>query len=204
MEEKKVVIAPPNIQIAAFKIRGTAPLVMHRFYKKAEIMAKMQEGNASKSKKTRTARDYEEESVKALHVMEDGKTVGFPASAFRAAMVRACSIVGYKMTLAKLAVFVVADGIDSEDGCPLVKIDGKWETATHATRNETGVVDIRARPMFREWSATVKIQFDADMFTFSDIANLLSRVGLQVGIGEGRPGSKNSSGMGWGTFELVN
>ena len=119
-------------------------------------------------------------------------------------MVRACSIVGYKMTLAKLAVFVVADGIDSEDGCPLVKITGKWETATHYARNDNGGVDVRARPMFREWSATVKIQFDTDMFTFSDIANLLSRVGLQVGIGEGRPGSTKSSGMGWGTFELVN
>jgi len=34
------------------------------------------------------------------------------------------------------------------------------------------------------------------------VTNLLSRVGMQVGIGEGRPFSKNSAGMGWGTFEL--
>jgi hypothetical protein len=30
------------------------------------------------------------------------------------------------------------------------------------------------------------------------------RVGIQVGICEGRPDSKNSAGMGWGTFKLVN
>jgi len=27
-------------------------------------------------------------------------------------------------------------------------------------------------------------------------------VGLQVGIGEGRPDSKNSAGMGWGMFTI--
>jgi len=32
---------------------------------------------------------------------------------------------------------------------------------------------------------------------------LLARVGMQVGIGEGRPDSKNSAGMGWGLFEVV-
>jgi hypothetical protein len=29
-------------------------------------------------------------------------------------------------------------------------------------------------------------------------------VGRQVGIGEGRPDSRNSCGMGWGLFEIVN
>ena len=35
-----------------------------------------------------------------------------------------------------------------------------------------------------------------------DVTNLLMRVGQQVGIGEGRPDSKNSAGMGWGTFNV--
>jgi hypothetical protein len=30
----------------------------------------------------------------------------------------------------------------------------------------------------------------------------MARVGLQVGIGEGRPDSKNSAGMGWGLFTI--
>lgn len=35
-----------------------------------------------------------------------------------------------------------------------------------------------------------------------DVANLMNRVGAQVGIGEGRPDSKNSAGMGWGLFSI--
>jgi hypothetical protein len=58
--------------------------------------------------------------------------------------------------------------------------------------------------MWREWSATLRIQFDADQFQTSDVANLLARAGLQVGIGEGRPDSKKSAGMGFGQFEVVN
>ena len=48
-----------------------------------------------------------------------------------------------------------------------------------------------------------EIRWDADQFTLDDVTNLLSRVGLQVGIGEGRPDSKNSAGMGWGLFEIA-
>lgn len=34
------------------------------------------------------------------------------------------------------------------------------------------------------------------------MVNLLSRAGLQVGIGEGRPDSKKSAGMGYGLFTV--
>jgi hypothetical protein len=47
------------------------------------------------------------------------------------------------------------------------------------------------------------VSFDADQFALGDIGNLLVRVGMQVGIGEGRPDSKKSAGMGWGLFEVV-
>jgi hypothetical protein len=60
------------------------------------------------------------------------------------------------------------------------------------------------RPMYFPWSANLRIRFDAGQFTYTDIANLLMRVGEQVGIGEGRHDSKKSGGMGWGTFRIVN
>jgi hypothetical protein len=110
------------------------------------------------------------------------------------------------MTRAKLSLFVVADGFDKLDGTPLVKITkGKPHYVEHAVRNESGVADIRPRPMWDEgWEAEVRLTWDADQFSTIDVANLLMRVGLQVGIGEGRPDSKNSAGMGWGTFVLGN
>ena len=55
----------------------------------------------------------------------------------------------------------------------------------------------------RKWSATVQVSFDGDQFTVAYVYNLLARAGMQVGIGEGRPDSKKSNGMGWGTFEVA-
>lgn len=69
-------------------------------------------------------------------------------------------------------------------------------------RNATGVVDLRSRPMWREWSARVVVRFDTDQFTPADVANLLVRAGAQVGIGEGRPDSRQSAGLGFGLFTL--
>lgn len=198
----QVVIKPSNIQRAVFSIRGTAPLVQARFSKKAELMAKMAEGATAKNKRERKARDYEQEMRDAMHVSSEGWQ-GIPAPAFRAAMISACRLVGFKMTLAKLSVFVEADGLDAMDGQPLVKFEGTPEIHTMHTRNATGVVDVRCRPMWREWSSEVRIKYDADQFSLQDITNLMQRVGMQVGIGEGRPDSRSSAGLGWGTFEIV-
>jgi hypothetical protein len=200
-----VQISPPNIQTAAFKISGTAPYVQARFSAKAmKMMAeKMAAGSTAKGKRAKAARDFDEDFRQAMHMSTDGWH-GIPAGAFRQAMISACRLVGFKMTLAKLSVFVEADGIDAIDGIPLVKLEGTPERVDMAVRNATGVADIRVRPMWREWSAIVRVSYDADQFTLTDVTNLLMRVGMQVGIGEGRPDSRESAGLGWGTFEIVN
>ena len=137
----------------------------------------------------------------AKHVSEEG-WIGIPAPSFRNAMISACRIVGFKMTLAKLSVFVLPDGFDADDGTPLVRIYGEPEVHEGLVRNATGVADVRWRPMWRKWHAIVRVSYDADQFTIEDVLNLLARSGMPVGIGEGRPDSKQSAGMGWGTFEV--
>ena len=57
--------------------------------------------------------------------------------------------------------------------------------------------------MYREWSALLRIRFDEGMLSETDMVNLISRVGIQVGIGEGRPFSKKSGGLGFGLFEIA-
>ena len=57
--------------------------------------------------------------------------------------------------------------------------------------------------MYREWSAVLRIRYDAGMLTADDVVNLIARVGMQVGVGEGRPDSKQSAGLGFGLFEIV-
>lgn len=199
--ETSFVIKPPKFSSMEVLIEGTAPLVIERFSKKAELMAKMAEGPSAKSKKERTARDYDTEAQAAKHIAEEGWE-GFHAAGIRAGLISACRLVNFKMTLAKLSVFVEADGL-SIDGSPIIRIYGTAETHTAHTRNATGVVDVRSRPMYRRWAAKLRLRWDDDQFKAGDILNLISRVGMQVGIGAGRPDSKSSTGCGWGTFAIV-
>lgn len=198
-----VTISAPKFRKLQFRVVGTAPYMGCRFSEKAmqAMRAKHAAGSVAKKGKQREARDFDRDYEQAKHVSADG-WVGIPATAFRNAMISACKIVGFKMTHAKLSVFVVQDGFDRVDGIPLVKIIGTPEKTEMVTRNATGVVDIRVRPMWRQWSVKLTITYDEDQFTPEDVTNLLARAGMQVGIGEGRPDSKNSAGLGYGLFSI--
>jgi len=198
-----VTITAPKFNYAEFRLVGIAPYVQLRFSEKSinAMKEKMMLGSQAKKGKKREPRDFDEDYRQAFHVSTEGWH-GIPAAAFRNAMISACRIVGFQMTKAKLAVFAEADGIDAIDGTPMVKIEGKPEKVEHYVRNATGVVDIRVRAMWRKWSCKVRIRFDADMFNLQDVSNLMARVGMQVGLGEGRPDGKQSAGMGWGMFSI--
>jgi hypothetical protein len=204
VKENVVAIKAPAFSHIALELIGTAPYCQARFSAKAmqAMMSKMAAGSTANKSRTKVARDFDDDFEQAKHISTEGWQ-GIPASAFRQAMISACRLVGFRMTLAKLSVFVKADGFDRVDGIPLIRFEGTPERTEMAVRNATGVADIRIRPMWREWSAKVRISYDADQFTLDDVTNLMSRVGLQVGIGEGRPDSRDSAGLGWGTFELV-
>ena len=201
-KEETCIISAPKFGTVTFLIEGSAPLVVERFSKKAELMAKMAEGSSAKNKKERSARDYDKEAEEARYRAAEGWE-GMNAAAFRAAMISACRLVGFKMTLAKLSTFIEADGFDKLDGVPLVRIYGNSHTYTAHTRNATGVVDVRSRPMYRNWAAKLNVRYDMDQFKMADVLNLVSRVGMQVGIGAGRPDSKASAGCGFGLFRVV-
>ena len=203
--KQTVQIAAPSIQTAEFEIVGDAPLVQLRFSEKAmnAMKEKMEAGSTAKGKKVREKRDFDDDFKQSIHVSTEG-WYGVPAGAFRAAMISACRLVGFKMTLAKLSVFIEADGLDKVDGIPLVKIyGGEPEPNIMAVRNATGVADLRCRAMWKEWKIKLRIKYDEDQFSLQDVSNLLARVGQQVGIGEGRPDSRMSAGLGWGTFKLA-
>jgi len=197
-------ISRPRLRTAQIEIIGIAPYVQHRFSEKQrKIMEETQRaGQQARGKKNRKPKDFEQAYLDARHVSADG-WLGIPAPAFRNAMIDACRLVGFKMTHAKLAVFVEADGLDDTDRTPLVRINGEPHIHEAAVRNESGVADIRWRPMWEPgWTASVRVQWDEDQFSATDVFNLMLRAGLQVGIGEGRPGSPNSNGLGWGRFEV--
>ena len=199
-----VQIKPPNFKMAVFALTGTAPLVIHRMAAKVkqEMKDKMETGKAASSKKNREPKNTDEIYNGARYISKDGWD-GLHASSIRNAMISACRLVQFKMTLAKLSVFVEADGWDKlEPQIPLIRIYGKPIKQEDVAFTSTGQPYITVRAAFHDWKAKVRIRWDGDQFTINDITNLLSRVGMQVGVGEGRPDSKNSCGMGWGMFTI--
>lgn len=204
---QKVLIEPPNIAEIAFHIRGTAPLCINRFSAKslAQMADTQAAGQQSKKGRRKQPKDFAACYEDSKHVSTD-EWLGIAASAFRCALISACRMVDFKMTRAKLSLFCIADGIDKNDHTPLVKITkGTPRRVDGIVRNANGNPDIRPRPVWDPgWEMIVRIQFDADQFSVTDVTNLMVRVGAQVGIGEGRHDSKFSAGIGYGTFKIVN
>jgi hypothetical protein len=202
-----VIITPLNEQIIEIPIIGTAPLVIHRFDEKIkdDFRSQIIGGSSARGKKRHAPRTIEEifEAAKYYGKTGDELWEGFNASGIRCAIISACRLVNFKMTLAKLSVFVIEDGRDTKNPLiSLIRIHGESQISEEIGRTATGVAMLIIRPMYFPWEANIRIRFDGDQFSYTDVANLLDRVGKQVGICEGRPDSKNSAGMGWGTFEI--
>ena len=206
-EKKLVQIEPPTMQTVLFTIEGTAPLVIHRFSEKSklEMLSKMEAGSVATKGKKRNALDKKAVFEAAQYRSPEGWH-GFNASCIRNALIRACSLVNFKMTLAKMCLFVVADGRDALN--PEYQLVRIWSKPPRMSEIPVGLpngsTDIRIRPAYDEWQAKLRITFDSDQFSAKDVANLLHRAGMQVGIAEGRPSSSDSGGMGWGTFKIIN
>jgi hypothetical protein len=198
-------ISPPNFQRLTFRLEGVTPYMQNRMSQKAinEMHEKHKAGDTEvKKRKPRAARDFDADYEGAFHRDRDGRC-GIPASAFRNAMIDVCRVAGYTMTKAKMSVFVVADALDAQDRTPLVWLHGEPERIESTVRNATGVTDLRVRPMWEEWWIDLTVEYDADQFDKPEyIANLVLRAGRQVGVGEGRPYSKDSNGMDYGRFTI--
>jgi hypothetical protein len=206
LRTQSVTVQPPQFQTAVFNIHAAenVPLVIHRFSAKTkeQMKQKMETGKPAASKRNRDPKSTDDLYREARYQSKQGWD-GFHAASIRNAMISACRLVGFKMTLARLSIFVLADGVDAEEPqIPLVRIYGEPVKQEDMARVETGQPYVTVRAAYHGWKAKLRIRWDAGQFTVSDISNLLTRVGLQVGIGEGRPDSKNSAGMGWGLFEI--
>lgn len=203
--DKDIQITAPNIKTISVLLVGTSPLVVNRFGSKArQIMQDTQEaGSVAKKGRKRDPKDFDACYKDAMHKASEGWH-GIHAGGFRKGMIDAGGrLAGFHMTKLKVALFVKPDGY-SPEGEPLVKIT-KGEPHMHIgpVRNASGVADLRARPMWAPgWESILTIDFDADILSATDVVNLISRVGRQCGVCEGRPNSKESAGCGWGLFDV--
>lgn len=201
-EAVRIEIQPPKFQAITLRLVGTAPLMLHKFSEKMRKQIEEKQTTESKTKAKRAPKDYAAEFQGARYLDAKGRD-GLPCGAIRAAMISACRFVdGLPMTRAKGAFFIVPQTNDRTDGTPLVLIEGKAKHDTRPVRLESGVADLRNRPRYDDWSVEITVQYDADMLTANDIANLLARAGAQIGVGELRPQGPNSYGGDFGTWHV--
>lgn len=204
-EDKHITISPPKWAEAKFRIVGNAPLMIAKFSTKSknQIHEKHVAGSHAAGKKPkRESKDFKALYEAAKYVSREG-WCGINALSFKNALIGACRTVDFKMVMAKLTLRVLADGYDRDDGTPLVKIvKGQPQYDERPARNASGGADLRARPRWDEWECVVRIKYDTEFFSLQDVASLLMRAGYG-GVGEGRPSSKNSSGMDFGTFDIA-
>lgn len=171
-------------------IVGTTPLIMHRFSEKA----KRQMLDAQQGRKTpKQPKDPEAEYLAAAYMTADGR-YGFPSVAFKAATVGAARFYGKDVKMTELRQSVFTHGELSDDGQPLVVVEGEPEMREDVVRVGNGGTDLRYRPMFREWSAVLQITFVTAMLSLESLLSLVDAGGMGVGVGEWRPERKGDFG----------
>jgi len=217
MPNKTVPFEVPPIRIGRVKMRliGDEILCVHNWSDKAKrLMLEKQMGKAQQGKEPKCPT---EDFLGALHVMpgckpllhdEDPGSIyavgefGFRACGLKAAIIRAATDVGMRMTDMRRAIRI--PGSILKENCfgseALIRLhcDPGPYMRCDMVRLESGVADLRFRPEFRNWSADVLIRFNRAVITLEQVVNLVRTAGFGVGLCEWRP----ERGGEWGTFKV--
>ncbi len=174
-------------------IRGTAPLVVHRFSEKA----KLEMLHATQGKKTpRQPKNPQAEYEAAFYRLKDGEP-GFPSLAFKAATVGGARFYGKQITMTALKQLAFFTGEPGADGHYYVRIFGEPQMREDVVRVGRGS-DLRYRPQFTDWFAILTVTYVSSMLTRGSLLSLVDAGGLGVGVGEWRP----EKGGDFGTYEI--
>lgn len=183
-----------DIRHAEVKIKGISPLIMHRWDEKAK--KEMLDKQMKKTVK-RQPKDPEAQYEASVYKFEDDR-LGFPADAFKKAMIRGAKALGLVMTDMRGGFFVHGEYC-SRDDRELVEVSGKLSMREDMVRISGGTADIRYRGQVEGWAVALNISYNASVVSFDHIINMLNAAGYGVGIGEWRP---QTDGM-FGRFEVV-
>jgi hypothetical protein len=186
-------LAPLAVETIRVPIVGLTPLIVHRFSEKAK--RQMLEAMQSKTRKKKEPRDPEADYQAARYRVDDDRD-GFPATGFKTAIADAARLYeGITMAALKVVIYVRGEGPDQ-----LVPIVGKPERREDPVRIPGGT-DLRYRPMYWPWSASLLIDYLPSMVTAESVVNLVEAAGFG-GIGEWRPSTPKGKSGTYGKFRI--
>lgn len=192
--KKTVEILEFSIREVTIPIEGISPLIIHAWSEKAKKEIADKQAGKAKNKK-HEIRVPEDEYEAAKHKSPQGWE-GFPASGFKAAMIRGAKMIGLEMKSTQTAFFIKADCEETQ----LIKINGESRMRTDMVRVGMGSADIRYRPEYPEWSANLVIEFNSGVVSLDQIYQLVKAAGYGCGIGEMRP---EKGKFNYGRFKLT-
>ena len=163
-------------------ILGTTPLIVHRFSEKAK---RQMLDNMQGRKSPKESKNPEAEYEAAFYRLKDGR-YGFPAIAFKMASVGGARFYS-QVTMTGLKQFMFFRGEVGEDGQQLVAIEGEPHMREDVVRVNRGGSDLRYRPEFAEWSASLIVTYITSALTRNSVVSLINAGGMGVGVGEWRP-----------------
>lgn len=209
-----------EIRSAIVRIRGTAPMIQHKWSEKAKKMILDKQTKATKTKghdlkvpvqdfissaywlTPEPHGDTDEEAEMAFEeAVEKGARWGFPVTAIKQATIMAASRndIDIKTTTLRGCFFIKGEGPDmlaEIKGCvphmreDMVRVGGMSKTA-----------DIRHRAQFDDWYMDLEITYNVNgPITLEQIVNLINLGGFTCGIGEWRPEKDGS----FGTYVVEN
>jgi len=184
-------------EIAEIEVRGTAPLIVHRWSEKArQMMLDAQQGK----KNPKQPKDPNVDFETSMYRFEDGGH-GFPIMAFKSATVKGGARLfgkAVKMTELRQLCTFLSDGLCT-DGTQLTRIISDAPIMREdMVRVGMGTADIRYRAEYRNWSAVLRIEYVPSVIDLSSVVALVDAGGTN-GVGEWRPEKSGS----YGTFEVV-
>jgi hypothetical protein len=180
-------ISLPRFDLRAMNVRliGDSPLICHAWSEKAK--KEMLDKQMKKAKSAKSAKDPHQDFIDSIYPFPGGGW-GFPAVAFKAAAVDACShIDGVTKVEARGAFHINGD---------LIKIHGSEPTMREdMVRVGMGTADIRYRGQFDPWSVELQIRYNAGVLSDEQIVHLFNVAGFGIGVGEWRPQKDGMFGL---------
>lgn len=188
-DAKDITLPRIDVRVVEVPVKGVSSLIVHAWGEKAK--RQMREKQQKQARMPKEAKDPSADFKAAKYLDAAGRDC-VPAGAFRNAIVSAGRFAdGIPMTRITGSVFFLDDlvpltfkeCVQRED---MVRVGGKGPG--------TGTADLRYRPEYVDWKATLRIQYNANVISIDELLNLIQLAGFSVGICEWRPEKKGQHG----------
>lgn len=213
-----VKITPIKEKEAIVRIKGTSPLIVHKWSEKAKRMlpagkraysdagitvekeyaSPVEQFMTSMYWMTEMPTEYTEEAFE--EAVKNGARWGFRVESIKAAAIDAAYSKKWIPNKKSVqGVFFIEPDMRDAEGYQLVEIKGCVPEMREDTVVLSGIgrtPDLRWRAQFVDWFADLRVSYDAtSQYSLQDICNMINLGGRYNGIGEYRPEKGGSFGM---------